>query len=174
MDHKPEHCALELSPIIITILICLGAAALEGICAGTKVKPFFGSLRLPRYSAPLWVWSIIGAAYYLLFGLVLYRVLRIDQISSLKSVTVALVVAMMIINALTNYVIFRARDLRLAFFIGALFPMLDLALFACLLALDSTAALLLIPYLLYRMYAVYWGYSLWKANPDTRERAASG
>jgi tryptophan-rich sensory protein len=163
-----------LSPILTAIVICLAAAALEGICAGTKVKPFFSSLRFPRYSPALWIWSIIGAAYYALFGFVLYRLLRIDQISSLKSATIALVVGMMTVNAVSNYVIFRARDLRLAFFIGALFPMFDLALFACLLLLDSTAAIFLIPYLVYRIYAVYWGYALWKANPGASERPANG
>lgn len=154
-----------MTPILTAVLICLAAAALEGICAGSNFKSFFASLRLPRFSAPLWVWSIIGAVYYLTFGYVLYSVLRLDQVSSLKSATIALVVGMMIINALSNYVIFRLRDLRRAFFIGALFPILDVALLAAVWQLDSTTAIFLIPYLVYRIYAVYWGYAIWKANP---------
>ncbi|HET9441166.1 MAG TPA: TspO/MBR family protein [Longimicrobiales bacterium] len=155
------------------VLICLGTAAIEGICAGTKVRPFFASLRFPRYSAPLWVWSIIGAFYYLIFGYVLYRVLRLDYMSDLKSATIALVVGMMMINALTNYVIFRARNLKRAFVIGAIFPVLDIVLFVFLLQLDPTAAIVLIPYLIYRIYAVYWGYGLWKANSGTDESTAN-
>ncbi len=154
-----------MSPVLLTIIVCSGAATLEGICAGTQVKPFFSSLTFPRYSAPLWVWSIIGGAYYLIFGFVLYRVLRLDDHSNIRSVTIALIITMMIVNALTNYVIFRARDLRTAFFIGALFPLLDFALLVLMLRLDSTAAIFLAPYLIYRIYAVYWGFALWKANP---------
>ena len=161
-----------MPPILTAVAICLATAALEGICAGTKVKPFFASLRFPRFSAPLWVWSIIGACYYLIFGYVLYRVLRLDHTSGLKSVTIALVVAMMMINAVTNYVIFRARDLKRAFVIGAIFPFFDVLLLALLLQLDATAAIVLIPYLMYRIYAVYWGYALWKANPGTDEGPA--
>lgn len=161
-----------MPPILTAIFICLAAAALEGMCAGTKVKPFFASLRFPRYSAPLWVWSIIGACYYLIFGYVLYRVLRLDHTSGLESATIALVVAMMMINALTNYVIFRARDLKRAFVIGAIFPLFDVLLFALLWQLDATAAIVLIPYLIYRIYAVYWGYALWKANPGIDEGRA--
>jgi len=148
----------------VTIATCIAAAALEGVCAGTNVKAFFSSIRSPRYSAPLWVWSIIGAVYYLVFGFALYRVLIIDQRSNLKFLTVTLIVSMMIGNALSNYVIFRLKDLRLAFFIGAFFPLLDLTLLACLLRLDTTASTALAPYLVYRIYAVYWGYAVWKAN----------
>jgi translocator protein len=149
----------------------VSAAALEAICAGTKVKSFFSVLRSPPYSPPLWLWSIIGAAYYLLFGFVLYRLLRLDPSIGLRAATIGLVVVMMILNALSNYVIFRARDLRLAFLIGALFPVLDLALFICLLQLHSSAATFMVPYLVYRIYAVYWGYALWRANPRAKETA---
>jgi tryptophan-rich sensory protein len=71
---------------------------------------------------------------------------------------------MMVINALTNYIIFRAQNLRLSFIIGTLFPILDVALFICLIQLDKVAAWSLIPYLLYRIYALWWGYCLWKIN----------
>jgi len=154
--------------------VCVAAAGLEGICAGTKVKDFFSAIRFPRYSAPLWVWSIIGAVYYLIFGFVLYRVVSIDQSSTLRSVTITLVVSMMVVNALSNYVIFRVRDLRLAFIIGSLFPVLDLILLVCLLQMNATASAALVPYLVYRIYAVYWGYAVWKANPNPKHSRVNG
>lgn len=150
--------------ILIAIGVCVVAAALEGVCAGKNVKPFFSQLKFPPYSAPLWVWTIIGGVYYLIFGFIIYRFLILDNDSWLKYATLALILFMMVVNALTNYVIFRARNLHLSFIIGNLFPLLDLTLFACLLQLDSIAALSLVPYLIYRIYAVWWGYALWKAN----------
>src|ERR1051326_5211669 len=127
--------------ILISLLICGTAAVLEGACAGKNIKAFFATLRFPRYSAPLWVWTIIGGVYYAIFFSIIYRLLRLD-----------------------NYVIFRARNLYLSFVIGAVFPILDLTLFALLMTLDQLAALALIPYLLYRVYAVLWGYGLWRVN----------
>jgi tryptophan-rich sensory protein len=41
---------------------------------------------------------------------------------------------------------------------------MDIALFICLIQLDKVAAWSLAPYLIYRIYAVWWGYSLWKIN----------
>src|SRR5260370_16636 len=49
---------------LISTGVCLCAAALEGVCAGKNVKAYFAKLKWPRYAAPLWVWYIIGAAYY--------------------------------------------------------------------------------------------------------------
>ncbi|MGA9998069.1 MAG: tryptophan-rich sensory protein [Pyrinomonadaceae bacterium] len=140
------------------------AAALEGVCAGKNVKSFFATLRFPPYSAPLWVWSIIGALYYAIFCFVIYRLLRLDNDSTRRHVALMLILFMMLVNALTNYIIFRARNLRHSFIVGALFPIMDIALLIFLIQLDKVAAWVLIPYLLYRIYAVWWGYGLWKLN----------
>lgn len=150
--------------VLISICCCLVAAATEGVCAGNNVKSFYATLRFPPYSAPLWLWSIIGGIYYLIFWFVLYRLLRLDTSSLLKPIAFALIAFMMLANALTNYVIFRARNLYLSFIIGSVFPILDITLFVFLLMLDRIAALTLIPYLIYRVYGVWWGYGLWRAN----------
>jgi tryptophan-rich sensory protein len=71
---------------------------------------------------------------------------------------------MMVVNALTNYVIFRLRNLHLSFIVGCLFPIMDVTLLILLVQLDTLAAWSLLPYLIYRVYAVWWGYALWKSN----------
>lgn len=149
--------------LLTSIVVCAFAAALEGACAGRNVKAFFSTLKFPAYSAPLWVWSIIGAVYYLIFGFITYRLLRLES-SSLRSAAFALIVFMMIINALTNYIIFRARNLRLSSIVGNLFPIMDVTLLILLIQLDTMAAWSLVPYLIYRVYAVWWGYALLNLN----------
>jgi tryptophan-rich sensory protein len=76
---------------------------------------------------------------------------------------------MMTVNGLSNYVIFRAQNLWLSFMIGNLFPIMDVVLFVCLIQLDPVAAWSLVPYLIYRAHAVWWGYALWKANRDVQQ-----
>lgn len=149
--------------LLLSCTICALAAALEGACAGRNVKTFFTSLNFPPYSAPLWVWSIIGGGYYFIFGFVAYRLLRLGS-SPFRNTSLALVLFMMTVNALSNYVIFRAQNLYGSFIIGSLFPILDVTLLACLIQLDSFAAWTLVPYLIYRVYAVWWGYKLWRLN----------
>ena len=149
---------------LASLIICGMAAALEGVCAGKNVRSFFATLRFPRYSAPLWVWTIIGGGYYILFFFIVYRLFRLSSNRALWYFALGLVVFMMMVNGLSNYVIFRARNLYLSFIIGAVFPIMDVTLFLLLMLLDQTAALAMIPYLVYRVYAVFWGYALWRAN----------
>jgi tryptophan-rich sensory protein len=150
--------------VILSIAICAVAAALEGACAGAGVKGYFAKLRAPRYSAPLPVWYAIGALYYLTFGFVLYRVLLMPSGVKLRGATLLLVIAMLLANALWNLLFFRARNLFLAFVTGSAAPLLDVPLLICLIDMDHTAAAALVPYLIYRIYAVWWGYALWRAN----------
>ena len=100
------------------------------------------------------MWTIIGVVYYLIFFWIIYRLLRLDNYPVRWYAAGGLIVLMMTVNGLSNYVIFRVRNLYLSFVIGAVFPILDLTLFALLMTLDQPAALALIPYLLYRVYAV--------------------
>jgi len=71
---------------------------------------------------------------------------------------------MMLVNVLTNYVIFRARNLHLSFILGCLFPFMDITLLLCLVQLYTIAAWSLVPCLIYRIYAVWWGYKLSDLN----------
>ena len=150
--------------VLLSLALCAVAAFLEGVCAGKEVRPFFASLKFPRYSAPLWVWSIIGGLYYVVFWFVLYRLFKLTTASPVKYVALVLIAVMMIVNGLTNLIIFRAKNLRLSFIVGALFPILDITLLLCLIQLDKVAAWALAPYLLYRVYGVWWGYSVWQLN----------
>ena len=150
-------------PAVLAAGICIAAAALEGMCAGTNVKAVLGSFRQPPYSAPLWIWTLIGGGYYFTFGFILYRLLSRDDRPAIVPV-VALIVAMMTANSLANYVIFRARNLRLNFIIGALAPIPDLILLMLISQIDRGATIALLPYLVYRVYGVWWCYALWQAN----------
>ena len=91
----------------------------------------------------------------------------------LKPAVLALALFMMVVNALWNYVFFRAQNLFLWFIGASLFPILDIALFICLIQLDKVIAWSLIPYLLYRIYALWWGYGLWKLNSPAKSQISN-
>ena len=138
--------------ILTAFAVCVLAAAFEGACAGKNVKAYFRALRFPPYSAPLPVWYAIGGIYYLVFGFLLYRMLRLESDSTLPYVTIAFIVFMMIANGSWNYIFFRRRDLFTAFVISTVAPVFDIALLILVLLVDANAAWALVPYLLYRIY----------------------
>jgi benzodiazapine receptor len=151
------------SPLLYSLVLCAISATLEGILAGRGVEARFADLRLPRYSPPLPVWFVIGAVFYLICFTVLYRLFSLPA-SGLRDAALALLVGMMLMNALWNYVFFRVRDLFLSFVAGLPYGLMAVALFALTLKLDRLAALSLLPYILYLGYAGAWGYGLWRLN----------
>ncbi len=157
-----------ISAILISLGICVTSAVLEGLFAGKNVKSFFAKLRFPSYSIPLWGWYIIGALYYVVCFFILYRIFTRSEASSTRYVALTLLLVMMSVNAFWNYVFFRAQNLFLSFVAFAFYPLIALALFISLLQFDRTAAWFLVPYLLYLIYAAYWGYGLWKLNPSLK------
>ena len=161
------------STIFISLGVCIFAAALEGVLAGKQVKPLFAKLRLPSYSAPLWVWYIVGVIYYVICFFILYRIFRHDGDTSIKYVALTLLLVMMSVNAFWNYVFFRAQNLFLSFFAFAFYPFIAVALFICLLQFEEVAAWSLVPYFVYLFYAVWWGYGLWKLNSRSKSQISN-
>jgi tryptophan-rich sensory protein len=73
---------------------------------------------------------------------------------------------MLLGNGLWNYLFFRARKLFMSVLVTFLAPVMDLVLLICLIKLDRAAAWALTPYLIYRVYSVWWAYGLWRLNPE--------
>jgi tryptophan-rich sensory protein len=152
-----------------SVTLCAVTATLEGMCAGGQVRAFFKTLRFPRYAVPLWVWSIIGVGYYVVFGFIVFRLLSTAAPSAFTAPALTLIVIMMVGNALANLVIFRARDLRFSYRIGWIFAALDVVLVAAVIRVDFVAAAPLAPYLLYRVYALWWARAILILNePEPR------
>ena len=149
---------------VIALVACVVSAALEGLFAGRNVKDYMARLRMPSYSPPMWLWYIIGALYYVACFVVIYRVVGEAPASALRTAALILVGALMSMNALWNYVFFRARNLFAATLASFPYNLVAIALLLCLVRLDLTAALVFAPYLAYLLFANFWGYQLWRLN----------
>jgi len=71
----------------------------------------------------------------------MFRLLRLDEDSILKTATLALILFMMAANALWNYLFFRARNLFVILSAAGLAPILDVSLFICLIQLDKNSGM---------------------------------
>lgn len=150
--------------IVLALIICVIAAALEGLIAGRGVRARFRELRLPSYSPPLVIWVLIGGVYYVICYAILYRLLATGLPSSRHQWSFVLLLVLMILNAAWGWLFFRRKDLRASYLAFFLYDSIALALIAVLAGIDSISALLLVPYLLYQLYAIWWVHRLWKLN----------
>jgi len=153
-----------ISAVLVSLLICVAAAALEGLFAGKNVKAFPESLRKPQFSPPIWAWAIIGVFYYATCFIILFRILRYDDNFSIRYIAFALLLVVMAVNAFRSFVFFRRQNLFYSFVLSIFYAPAALALFVCLYQFDYVVAYAEIPYLLYLIYALIWGYNLVKLN----------
>ena len=151
-------------PLLTSLGICAASGALEGVLAGRGIKQRFAELQLPPYSPPLAVWSAIAVLYYGICGVVLYRLVAGWRDDQTHHWAIALLLTIMIINAIWNYTFFRMKNLKVSFLIGVPYAPAAIVLVWLLFQIDVIAARVFLPYLLYLIYAGWWGYKLWRIN----------
>lgn len=154
------------SALVKTIILCGVSILIEAISASKEGKRWFETLKRPKFSFPLTVWYFVGAVYYLIFGLVAYRQFSIGR--TFSSTSIVLLAAMMLINGLSNFVVFKYRSIKWFYLIIYPFAFLLLALIILLWETnDKVSALLSFLYFLWLFYDLYWGHNMWKLNRDT-------
>lgn len=158
-----EHLPLD-HPWAWALATCIVAAALEGLLSGTGVKLRFSELRLPQLALPLWAWSIIGLAYYVLFFLLLNSLLGSPPTPVWTATAIVLVAVLLVANAAWNWLFFRRKDLWLSLVFFLPYGLVALALGLVLFRLQSALSAWYLIYLGYLMYATWWGRSIWLLN----------
>lgn len=145
-----------------TIGLCLVSIIIEAISATKDGVKWFGDLKRPKYSFSLRVWYVVGAIYYILFGIATYRQFAIGK--SFLSTPILLLTFVMILNGLGNFVIFKYRSLKWFYLIIYPFAIILLTLVIILWEDDKISAGLVSLYLLWLVYDLYYGYNIWKLN----------
>jgi tryptophan-rich sensory protein len=158
-----EHLPVP-HPWAWSLAACILAAALEGVLSGTKVRLRFAELKLPQPVLPLWAWSIIGLAYYVLLFLVLDSLLSSPPTPRWTQTALALIAFVLAANAGWSWVFFRKKDLWLSVVFFVPYVLLALALALALFRVGSQLAPWFLLYVGYLAYATWWGYSVWRLN----------
>jgi len=109
-------------------------------------------------------------AYYVVCFTLLYRLLRMERPLTAHAVALGCVGSLLFVNALWNYFFFRRRDLRGSLILNIPYVMIALTLAITLIGLGDGSIWVFVPYLMYLVFAVYYGYAVWRLNPDTPKR----
>ena len=153
-----------MSGYLAPLSICVAGALLEGICAGAGVKDYLRNLKWPSYSPPLWAWYVIAAVYYAVVFVCAYRILQRPASVPFRNIAFALVLSVVVMNAVWNLLFFRAKDLAATFFFSICYSVVVVGLWYCLSRFDRVAPAAIGFYGLYLIYANVWGYRLWRIN----------
>jgi len=133
-------------------------------CGGSGLE-WYEQLKKPGFLVPLGIFYLVGALYYVLFAVVLYRVLSRVGDPPGRAISLGLALGVMLFNELWNYAILGLRS-TLAGFLGiVVFVALLTALMAALLRYEKFSAVLVVAYYLWvLLYDLAWTYQLWRLN----------
>ncbi len=145
-----------------TIGLCLVSIVIEAISATKEGIQWFANLKRPKYSFSLNIWYVVGAVYYILFGIASYRQFALGK--SFSSTAILLLSFVMIVNGLSNFVVFKYRSLKWFYLIIYPYIFILLTLVIVLWKDDQISAALVSLYLLWLFYDLYYGYHIWKLN----------
>jgi tryptophan-rich sensory protein len=155
---------MDWSALFKTAFLCLVSLIIEIISATKSGKKWFVDLRQPEYSFSLSAWYFIGGLYYLAFGTIAYR--QFHTYADIFSLPVILLTFVMLINGLSNFILFKYRSLKIFYIMLYPFCLLVIWLVTILLRRDTLSAELAIIYLIWLIYDIYYFYSLWKLNTN--------
>ena len=153
-----------LSPTVLGVIICTAAAVLEGVLAGEGIRQRLAQLRMPAYSPPFSLWLVIGVLFYAMCFVILRHVLSTGLVSPSEVFALVLTVVLLLANAFWSVLFFRWRDLRASFIAFVPYAVLVAALVILLARAYPLGAILLSFYCIYLIYALRWGYLLWRLN----------
>lgn len=153
---------MDWTPLLKTIGLCLISILIEVFSATKNGKAWFDQLKRPKYSFSLRIWYFVGAAYYIIFGIIAYR--QFSSNLNIFSASVILLTLVMILNGLGNFIIFKYRSLKWFYLVIYPFGLLLLALIIVLAPNDKLSAVMASAYFLWLIYDLYYAYNLWKLN----------
>jgi translocator protein len=153
--------APERRRVLATIGPTVAAAVLGNVFVGRESQRWFRELRQPRLAVPFPAFVAVGGIYYLLLGVVPYRVLQREN-----ALAARLGLVVLALNEVWNIAFFGRRSTRNAF-LGSVVFAVPLSALQKAVGDDRVATLALAPYTPWLLvYDVPWSYRLWRLNPS--------
>jgi translocator protein len=156
----------SIPKLVGSVLLCEAVGGIGSIYTYDSVRDWYPKLEKPSYTPPSWVFAPVWTLLYAMMGLSLYLASQrhTEEDGGLWRASRMLFGTQLALNALWSYVFFGRRAPGWAL-LEILF--LWVAITATMLAffkISRTAALLLLPYLLWSSFAVGLNHSIWRLN----------
>lgn len=153
----------NIGNLIIFLLITLGGAYIVSafsLNSASADKMF----KQPSFVPSSWVFYGVWAVLYILMGIAIYRIwmLKESGVSVKKAATLFFI--QLAINFLWPIVFFRLRLYAIAFFLVLILIGVIILTIMEFMKLDKTSSYLLIPYLIWCIFAAYLSYNIWMLN----------
>jgi len=150
--------------LIVWLVVSLAAGGV-GALATRNAREFYASLAKPAWAPPGWLFCPVWTVLYVLMGVAAWLVWRSAGWSG-ASVALSLFLVQLVCNAAWSWIFFAWRSGALAFADIVLLLVLIVATMLAFARVHGLAALLLLPYLAWVVFATALTFAIWRGNPD--------
>ena len=157
----PRSLLSQLAGLLGWLLAAFGAGAV-GAIASVDAASFYAQLSKPSWAPPAWVFGPVWSALYMLMGIAAWLVWRSP---GPRRVALGLFGAQLAANALWSWLFFAWNRGALAAAEVLVLMTLIAATAASFWRSSRLAALLLVPYLLWVIFASALTWAVWRSNP---------
>lgn len=154
----------ELFHLILSIVICQMAGIIGSIITASSMASWYPALVKPSFTPPGSYIGLIWIVLFTLMGVSLFQIWRETPGNPAAKIALYFFAAQLIVNVLWNVAFFGMRSLASGFIVIIVLWILILITIVKFWPINKTAALLLIPYIVWVSVAAYLNYLLWILN----------
>lgn len=153
----------KIFPLIGSILLPLTGSLLVGYLTKNSMA-IYSSLEKPIFAPPGWIFGIVWPVIYIMMGLAAYRIYMIRDQGRDIGRALFFYLVQLLLNLLWSFIFFSFRLYGLAFIELIILFVFVFITFIKFIKLDRIAGFLLIPYLLWLIFAGALNFIIWAKN----------
>ncbi|MBZ9620812.1 TspO/MBR family protein [Psychroflexus lacisalsi] len=150
--------------ILIGVVVCLGIGFLGSIATQTSVNTWFTTLEKPFFNPPSWLFAPVWTLLYVLMGVAAGLVWSKGFHHLWVKSALYHFGFQLVLNASWSVTFFGYQSPLVALFIIVALIVLVLITFKWFKIVSNTAAYLLIPYILWIIFAAALNFEIWRLN----------
>ena len=155
----------ELFRLILSIVICQMAGIIGSIFTASSMASWYPTLVKPSFTPPGSYIGLIWIVLFTLMGISLFLIWRETPGNPAARIALYFFAAQLIVNVLWNVAFFSLQSPISGLIVIVVLWILILISIIKFWPINRTAALLLIPYIVWVSIAAYLNYSIWRLNP---------
>ena len=154
---------VKLRPLLISVAVPMALGYMVSL-ATSNAQAYYSALELPNFAPASSVFSIVWPILYFLMGLAFYKIWITPAPSELRYRAKALYFIQLAVNLLYPIVFFKLGMNKLGLLLTVILVVLNLALIPTYYKINKTAAVLMLPYLLWIIFAMFLMISIVRLN----------
>lgn len=148
---------------IISILIPLAVGRFAGFLTENSFT-VYENLVQPAFAPAPWVFPIVWTILYVLMGIASYKIYQSNVAKEDKKRALTFYAVQLVVNFIWPIVFFRFGNYQAAFFVLLVLIALVILTILQFSKINKTAAWIMIPYLLWIVFAGILNFSIWMLN----------